>query len=582
MWQLQEYRPAEGGTAPAPPGHLITTALTDVKPAILTLVSDGSVHREQQVATCAWVVHQQDGRQLQACVHLEPMTSLSSYRSELEGIFRGLHSLQFLGLSPALLKQWCDSTSAVDGCNKTFVGPSALMAPDADVLMAIRLLRRQLSVTQVICRHIRGHQDTRQMPSNVSSEDDDSEHDSRTRGEPTLSLPARLNVLCDRLANETAAAVLSEGVAPDLPPVLSLPYAGSRALLKIGGTWVTSQYRTAIHAAHWDGITQAYCCKKYHWSDEVFHSVDWDTIGSVRRKLTPAQFTRTSKIMHDWLPVMHMQAHMTGNAHCPGCPHPDETLDHMFRCRNVRLVRLRASILTELGKKTLRLGIPRVVRDALLQILWDYTSGSTPVLPRTPCVRRAVESQLQIGIRMFPRGFLSLKWTDLLTDLSIPFPMRKMAGFLKLLWLDFVEPLWRARNKISHQRANLHALAEAVTVTERLSWYLDNPHVISHGDQQQFLTYTRDSVALMTPFARATLIRDLDTVRALFVIENQQRASGQSFDGVFSSGAGHRVVGRAPKASFGCQVCLQRVPNLEAFCWRCGLRPHLAFLVLLC
>ena len=160
----------------------------------------------------------------------------------------------------------------------------------------------------------------------------------------------------------------------------------------------------------------------------------------------------------------------------------------------------------------MRLGIPRVVRDALLQLLRDYTLNRAPTLSCSACIQQVVKSQLQIGIQMFPCGFLSLKWTDLLSDLSISFPKRKMAGFLKLLWLDFVEPMWRARNEISHQRANLNALAETVTVSDRLHWYLDNPHVLSRGDQQHFLSYTPDLVTLMTPFARAHLVRDLDTV----------------------------------------------------------------------
>ena len=126
------------------PGQLITNNLTEVSPAVLTLISDGSVHLVQRVATCAWVVHQQDGSQLQACVHLEPMTSISSYQSELEGMYRGLCTLRHLGIMAAILRQWCDSTSVVDGCNKRFLGPTDLVAPDANVLMAVGFLLQQL------------------------------------------------------------------------------------------------------------------------------------------------------------------------------------------------------------------------------------------------------------------------------------------------------------------------------------------------------------------------------------------------------------------------------------------------------
>ena len=135
--------------------------MTEVSPVALNLVSDGSVHLAQRVVSCTWVVHQQDGSQLQVWVHLEPMTSIPSYRSKLEGMYRGLCTLRHLGITAAILRQWCDSTAAVDGCNKRFLGPTALVAPDADVLLAIRFLLRQLGRTKVICRHIRRHQDTK-------------------------------------------------------------------------------------------------------------------------------------------------------------------------------------------------------------------------------------------------------------------------------------------------------------------------------------------------------------------------------------------------------------------------------------
>jgi hypothetical protein len=139
-----------------------------------------------------------------------------------------------------------------------------------------------------------------------------------------------------------------------------------------------------------------------------------------------------------------------------------------------------------------------------------------------------VKVQLRIGIMMFPRGFISLDWVDLLNEFSIPFPDRKMTGFLRLLWLDFVEPVWAARNEMAHQRLNLNALVETQSLCDRLYWYLENPHVLSLPDRQSLLTYTREEVPLMTAFVQATRIRELDTVRSLFVTESQQRDPGQS------------------------------------------------------
>ena len=174
------------------------------------------------------------------------------------------------------------------------------------------------------------------------------------------------------------------------------------------------------------------------------------------------------------------------------------------------------------------LTLPWVIVDTLTQLLQDYTLNRPPTLPQHDQLRRAVESQLQIGVRMLPRGFLSKQWVDLLADFSISFPARKMSGFLWLLWLDFVEPLWKARNEIAHQGANLNAQAADSTITDRLYWYLDNPHVVSAGNRRALLSIGCEDIIRMTPLKQATLAKDLDTMRALFSIESQQRASGQS------------------------------------------------------
>lgn len=102
--------------------------------------------------------------------------------------------------------------------------------------------------TEVTCRHICGHQDTRgprndiqtsnydesvtSWGSNMEEEDDGgSDHHDRPQVTTRLSLQAWLNVECDEIATATAAAVLAPGIAPILSPVLSLPYKGSRVML---------------------------------------------------------------------------------------------------------------------------------------------------------------------------------------------------------------------------------------------------------------------------------------------------------------------------------------------------------------
>ena len=51
---------------------------------------------------------------------------------------------------------------------------------------------------------------------------------------------AMMNTICDDIAtNTTAAALRGDALPPE--PVMELPYAGSRAMLRIGQTWITSK-----------------------------------------------------------------------------------------------------------------------------------------------------------------------------------------------------------------------------------------------------------------------------------------------------------------------------------------------------
>ena len=129
----------------------------------------------------------------------------------------------------------------------------------------------------VMCRHIYAHQDTRTpwiptiftptlslpqihdgtplITNNTFSEDADSAMDVAslltTGSHPSLGpsrrswfdTPTQLNIECDRLASETTHAVLQGGPARISPPLITYLLPGSRALLRIGDTWITSHAR---------------------------------------------------------------------------------------------------------------------------------------------------------------------------------------------------------------------------------------------------------------------------------------------------------------------------------------------------
>eukprot|EP00970_Alexandrium_tamarense_P000770 scaffold88_cov326-Alexandrium_tamarense.AAC.1 len=63
-----------------------------------------------------------------------------------------------------------------------------------------------------------------------------------------LSDEAQLNIACDEYVGDTVAA-WSQNRDQPMPQVLEPPYEGSKALLRIGKLWITSDYSKHLHFA---------------------------------------------------------------------------------------------------------------------------------------------------------------------------------------------------------------------------------------------------------------------------------------------------------------------------------------------
>ena len=342
-----------------------------------------------------------------------------------------------------------------------------------------------------------------------------------------MSLEVRLNVECDRLATETVQLAQSTNGREGYEDTLSLPYSGSRALLNINGMWITSEQQRYIRRAKWGGTLKEYCLEKYGWTHATFNKVNWEVVRTVRNKLPSSKFIHTSKIMHGWLPVMHMQAHSTGCPQCPGCSWQDETLDHMFKCEHIEARKRRAETIVVLRAKGIAMGIPRAIMEAITRILYEYTAGIDSTVPEHPGIAAAVLAQNEIGYHLLPRGFVAKAWTDVLVEFSVEHPERKMSGLLKSLWMDFTWQLWKCRNDIAHNRGNMTQGAIEEGWAAQLLWYLEHPLAIRPADNF-LLDYEENDIQRMTGHIRKRRVQQLDIARKAFENEQSQRSRGQS------------------------------------------------------
>ena len=265
------------------------------------------------------------------------------------------------------------------------------------------------------------------------------------------------------------------------------------------------------------------------WTRTTIDSIAWRNIKSARNKCNATQTTQTSKIMHAWLPVMHMLGHISGSSQCPSCTHPDETLDHLFHCPHPLLRRKREQILEHLRKKGLKLKIPYPVISAWCSLLSSYFDGIPPDIQfHSPELQLAASSQISIGLRFLPRGFMSREWLMAMEAHGCESPDRKLASMILFLWFDVTDALWRVRNDIVHHSQNLNELAQEGMLDDQLKWYLSHYRtVLSRHDYKTATRYTVDDLDAIPLRTKRQWIHHLEVARTAFDQEKITLAPGQ-------------------------------------------------------
>ena len=86
------------------------------------------------------------------------VNKVTSYRSELEGIFQALNNEEFLNWAPEELDQWCDNKQVVHDSMNYSYRSTDMMGADKDLILAIHHLKSTLTTT-INCRHVYGHHD---------------------------------------------------------------------------------------------------------------------------------------------------------------------------------------------------------------------------------------------------------------------------------------------------------------------------------------------------------------------------------------------------------------------------------------
>jgi hypothetical protein len=235
-----------------PPGHLISNTLTNPTTEQLILGSNGSLHLQDQVAAAAWIISAGPESFMSATFIMENISSYTSHRIKLEGIFRALHHLDFPNMTPTMADKWCNNKQAVKDTTRPIENPSRMLKAKANIILAIHHLKKQLPFHTRI-RHVYGHQDTKKIA-----------HNGEQPQEQTYPAQVLINIACNSIASTTSQhGLYNKGVHPTLPPILTPPYKGSRAMLRVNNKWITSHYKEELYTARRTKPMEEYLKVKY-------------------------------------------------------------------------------------------------------------------------------------------------------------------------------------------------------------------------------------------------------------------------------------------------------------------------------
>ena len=129
LWTHRKLSLKKQQNKSVPAGHEHHNTLNQQEGGKMVTGSDGSVHLNQRLVASAWMATANEDQHRSACFLLTNSNSISSYRSELEGVYRLMRSIVYWGLKPSEVEHWCDNERSVISTQETRMGRLAQCRP---------------------------------------------------------------------------------------------------------------------------------------------------------------------------------------------------------------------------------------------------------------------------------------------------------------------------------------------------------------------------------------------------------------------------------------------------------------------
>lgn len=337
-----------------------------------------------------------------------------------------------------------------------------------------------------------------------------------------------MNVACDEYAGEAAREHME---CPEAPAhdILQPPYEGSKAMLKIGDLWITSDYDNNIHFASTAPALRKYCRKRHKWDNKTMELINWNMIDSIRKKQNWSDFVRSMKLLHGWLPIMHNLGKYKHITQCPGCECPDETFLHLFNCSHHLMAEAREDALEKIRDTCRLMKIADSYSQAFLSCIKCGIKQTVAPVPKHPHeLATAVKHQNRIGTHKMLQGYLAKSWGDALRATGYKGDYRLgLTRLHKILWEHLFQRIWDTRNYVLKKTPNQYNTVEDATLEQKLNWYRENRHTVLSLQDRHLANIDSDEIKKMGRLTRRKWIKHLDRLHDIHKKQNCPRDEGQ-------------------------------------------------------
>ena len=362
-----------------------------------------------------------------------------------------------------------------------------------------------------------------------------SHQDEQTNNIDALSLPAKINILCDRLATQYYQRYPIGEWAPFSTPLIPI---SSPITITIAGNQLSSHYaqQLRLHIARTKHVQ--YLLQSKHWTPTTLQSVDLDGLRRLHHKKRAYRLATLSKLQHGWLNLGTQRSRYLkddpDSSKCPCCSAPQEDFVHLLTCTSTAMQSHRYSNLTTCLRQldsippynppvanSLRNAIHAWIKQP--SITPQFIATGIPIHLRN-LVQQSFIEQNDIGWDNLFRGYISKTWAKAFaTRPNGHCQQQNIENYSNIIISVFQQysiSTWEARNKILHDNSpDNHALVNATINHKITNIYSSLPHYpLTLRDMQLF-------EPLATLLGQSTRYRTQWLHQATMLLESSQRRS---------------------------------------------------------